>query len=43
VEVPEVRVEKIPVVKVGLGVTPMVLVEEKTMFDPAIKFDTGEL
>lgn len=43
VEVPEVSVEKIPVVKVGLGVTEMVLVEENTMLDPAIKFDTGEL
>ena len=37
VDVPEVSVEKIPVVKVGLGVTPIVEVEEKTMLDPAVR------
>jgi hypothetical protein len=37
VEVPEVSVEKIPVVNVGLGVTPIVEVEEKTMLEPAMK------
>jgi hypothetical protein len=43
VEVPEVSVENTPVVNVGLGLSPMVLVDEKTMFDPAIKNDAGLL
>lgn len=42
-EVPEVRVEKTPVVKVGLGVTPIVEVPENTMFDPVLKKEIGEL
>lgn len=37
VEVPETRVENVPVVKVGLGVTPKVEVEEKTRLEPAIR------
>jgi len=37
VDVPEVSVEKTPVVNVGLGVTPIVEVEEKTMLDPAVR------
>ena len=42
-EVPLVSVENTPVVKVGLGVTPIVLVPENTMFDPALKNEIGEL
>ena len=36
-------VEKIPVVNVGLEVTAMVLVPEKRMFVPALKYVIGEL
>jgi hypothetical protein len=43
VDVPEVSVEKIPVVKVGLAERAIVLVEEKTMFDPAVRLATGLL
>ena len=42
-DVPEIRVEKVPVVKLGLGVREMVEVEEKRTLAPAIKYDTGEL
>jgi hypothetical protein len=41
-DVPDVSVEKTPVVKVGLGVIPIVDVEEKTTFDPAVKYDIGD-
>ena len=43
VEVPEIRVEKVPVVNDGLGVTAMVLVPEKRIFAPALKKEIGEL
>ena len=43
VEVPEMRVEKVPVVKDGLGVILIVLVPEKRTLAPATKVDTGEL
>ena len=43
VEVPETRVEKVPVVKVGLGVREIVEVEEKSTLAPAVRYDTGEL
>ena len=43
VEVPEVSVEKIPVVKVGLAERAIVLVEEKTIFDPATRLEIGLL
>ena len=53
VEVPEMSVEKVPVVlnklvlvalvNVGLGVRAMVDVPEKRMFDPALKNVIGEL
>jgi hypothetical protein len=43
VEVPEVSVENVPVVNVGLGVREMVLVPEKLIFDPALKNEIGEL
>jgi hypothetical protein len=42
-EVPEVSVEKTPVVKVGLRETAMVLVPEKMMLDPATRLATGLL
>jgi hypothetical protein len=42
-DVPEVIVEKIPVVKVGLSVVAIVPVEERTMFDPAFRKEIGEL
>lgn len=42
-EVPEVSVENIPVVNVGLGVTPIVEVPEKTMLDPAVRYVTGDV
>jgi hypothetical protein len=37
VDVPEMSVENVPVVNVGLGVIPMVDVPEKVTFDPALK------
>ena len=43
VEVPEVSVEKIPVVKVGFAERAIVLVEEKTIFDPATRLEIGLL
>jgi hypothetical protein len=36
-DVPEMSVEKVPVVKDGLGVREMVEVEEKRRLDPALK------
>jgi hypothetical protein len=42
-DVPDVSVEKTPVVNVGLAESAMVLVPEKTMFDPATKLETGLL
>jgi hypothetical protein len=42
-EVPEVRVEKTPVVKVGLRVVAIVPVEERMIFDPAFRKEIGEL
>lgn len=36
-------VEKTPVVKVGLAVRAIVLVEEKMMFDPAVRLEIGLL
>jgi hypothetical protein len=41
--VPEVSVEKTPVVNVGLGVSPIVEVPDKRILDPAFKNDAGEL
>ena len=43
VEVPEMRVENVPVVKVGFGETAIVLVPEKMMLAPAIKLEIGLL
>ena len=43
VEVPEISVENVPVVKVGLADTPIVEVDEKMMFAPAVKCETGVL
>ena len=45
VEVPEIVAlpEEVIVVKVGLGVSPMVDVDVKTMLDPAMRCDTGVL
>jgi hypothetical protein len=43
VEVPEMRVEKVPVVKDGLGVSAIVEVPEKRIFAPALKNEIGEL
>lgn len=43
VEVPEIRVENVPVVKLGFGVIAIVLVPEKRMLAPAVKYDTGVL
>ena len=43
VEVPEIKVEKVPVTNVGLGVREMVDVPEKRMFDPWLKKEIGEL
>ena len=43
VEVPEMSVENVPVVKVGLGVIPIVDVEEKRILAPAVRYETGEL
>ena len=43
VEVPEIRVEKVPVVNVGLGVREIVDVPEKRTLAPAVKYDTGVL
>ena len=42
-EVPEISVEKVPVVNEGLGVIAMVLVPEKRMLAPALKYESGEL
>ena len=42
-DVPEMRVENVPVVKDGLRVVAMVLVLVKMMLDPAMRFDTGLL
>ena len=42
-DVPDVSVEKIPVVKVGLAESAMVLVPEKVIFDPATKLEIGLL
>jgi hypothetical protein len=42
-EVPEMSVEKVPVVNDGLEETEIVLVPEKTMLAPAVKNDTGVL
>lgn len=42
-EVPEMSVEKVPVVKVGLGDTAIVLVPERVIFDPATKLEIGLL
>ena len=36
-------VENVPVVNVGLGAREMVLVEEKSMLAPAVKYETGVL
>ena len=43
VEVPETRVENVPVVNVGLSVVEMVDVPEKAIFAPALKYAIGEL
>ena len=43
VEVPEIRVENVPVVKLGFGVIAIVLVPEKRMLAPLVKYDTGVL
>ena len=43
VDVPETSVEKVPVVKLGLGVKEMVEVPEKRTLAPAVRYDTGEL
>ena len=42
-EVPEMSVEKVPVVKEGLGVIAMVLVPEKITLAPATRFAIGLL
>ena len=42
-EVPEMRVEKVPVVKEGLGVIAIVLVEEKRTLAPATRLAIGLL
>jgi hypothetical protein len=42
-DVPEVSVEKIPVVKVGLGVSAIVLVPENMILDPAMRLEIGLL
>ena len=42
-EVPEISVEKVPVVNEGLGVIAIVLVPEKRMLAPALKYESGEL
>ena len=43
VEVPEITVEKVPVVNVGLGVIAMVEVPEKRILAPVLKKEIGEL
>ena len=43
VEVPEMRVENVPVVKDGLGVIAIVEVPEKRTLLPALKNEIGEL
>ena len=43
VDVPEIRVENVPVVNDGLGVIPIVLVPEKSTLAPALKKEIGEL
>ena len=43
VEVPEMRVENVPVVNEGLGVIAIVEVPERRMLDPALKYAIGEL
>ena len=43
VEVPEIRVEKVPVVKLGLGLTAIVDVPEKRILAPVLKKEIGEL
>lgn len=43
VEVPEIRVENVPVVNVGLSVVAIVEVPEKMIFAPALKYAIGEL
>ena len=43
VEVPAMRVENVPVVKLGLGETEMVFVPEKMMFAPATRLEIGLL
>jgi hypothetical protein len=42
-EVPEVRVENVPVVNEGLAVILIVLVPEKMTLAPAVRNDTGVL
>ena len=42
-DVPEMRVENVPVVNVGLGASEMVEVPVNTMLDPALKYAIGEL
>jgi hypothetical protein len=42
-EVPEINVEKVPVVNVGLEVIAIVEVPEKRRLDPALKNEIGEL
>ena len=43
VEVPAMRVENVPVVNVGLGVSEIVEVPEKRRLEPALKKEIGEL
>lgn len=43
VEVPEMSVENVPVVKDGLEEMAIVFVPEKMMFDPATRLESGLL
>jgi hypothetical protein len=42
-EVPDIKVENVPVVNTGLVVTEIVEVLDNTMFDPAVKYVFGLL